>query len=70
MITIVSTEQFHSTFEMYYFEHQLIIIIIQHSNLYLHEVTLFFMVSREVFSINVNHIMENIVARVKRTKIT
>ena len=44
--------------------------MIQHSNLYLHEVTLFFMVSSEVFSMNVNHIIENIVARVKRTKIT
>ena len=69
MLTMVLTEQFHSTFETYYFEHQLIIII-QHSNLYLHEVTLFFMVSSEVFSMNVNHIIENIVARVKRTKIT
>ena len=69
MLTMVLTEQFHSTFETCYFEHQLIIII-QHSNLYLHEVTLFFMVSSEVFSMNVNHIIENIVARVKRTKIT
>ena len=69
MLTMVLTEQFHSTFETYYFEQQLIIII-QHSNLYLHEVTLFFMVSIEVFSMNVNHIIENIVARVKRTKIT
>lgn len=69
MSIMVSTEQFHSNFETYYFGHQLIIII-QHSNLYLHEVTLFFMVSSEVFNMNVNHIMENIVARVKRTKIT
>lgn len=69
MSIMVSTEQFHSNFETYYFEHQLMIII-QHSNLYLHEVTLFFMVSSEVFNMNVNHIMENIVARVKRTKIT
>ena len=66
MLTMVLTEQFHSTFETYYFEHQLIIII-QHSNLYLHEVTLFFMVSSEVFSMNVNHIIENIVARDRKS---